>query len=102
MLIRMKCKKQDLVSKSSIKVEYRTMHVTYSEIIRLCAQPTSLHVDNTSTIHIAANLVYHERTKHIEVDCHSILETYDHRIISLSHETEEDHWKKIWVEILRR
>ena len=34
--------------------------------------PTSLYTNNTSAIQIAANHVDHERTKHVEVDCHSI------------------------------
>ena len=48
-------------------------------------QPTLLHADNTRAIQIAANPVYHERTKHIEVDCHSIRESYDRKIITLPH-----------------
>ena len=45
--------------------------------------PTPLYVDNTSAIQIVANLVYHERTKHIEVGCHSIREALDSHIIFL-------------------
>jgi len=49
------------------------------------SQPTStpLHADNTSAIQIAANLVFHERTKHIEVDCHYIREALTTNVIYL-------------------
>lgn len=36
------------------------------------AQPTSLRVDNTG-----ATPIYHEHSNHIEVDCHSIIESFD-------------------------
>ena len=48
-------------------------------------EPTSLYDDNTSAIQIVANPVFRERTKHIEVDCHSICDAYDERLISLPH-----------------
>lgn len=107
-----KCKKQDLVSKSSTEAEYRAMSVTCSEIIWLRgllielgfsqAQPTPLHADNTSAMQIAANPVYYEWTKHIEVDCHSIRDAYDRRVISLPHISTSIQIADIFTKTLTR
>lgn len=92
-LISWKCKKHDCVSKSSTEAEYRAMSTACSKIIWLRGlleelgfpqpNPTHLHADNTSTIQIASNPVFHECTKHIEVDCHFIRDTLADRVISL-------------------
>ena len=81
-LISWKCKKQEPISKSSTEAEYRSMSSASSEIVWLrglladlgvnLQSPTPLHADNTSAIQITSNPVFHERTKHIEVDCHYI------------------------------
>ncbi|XP_068667745.1 secreted RxLR effector protein 161-like [Aristolochia californica] len=70
-LISWKCKKQDRVSKSSIEAEYcamSTIMLGVKWIDDLC-QATALL---GTAIFIASNLVFHERNKHIEVDCHFI------------------------------
>jgi hypothetical protein len=94
-LISWKSKKQAHISKSSTKSKYCAMSATCSEIVWLRGllvefgfsqfDSTPFHANNTSAIQIAANPVYHECTKNIEVDCHSIREALDTRIISLPH-----------------
>uniref|UniRef100_A0A803P3R9 Integrase catalytic domain-containing protein n=1 Tax=Cannabis sativa TaxID=3483 RepID=A0A803P3R9_CANSA len=83
-LISWKTKKQATVSKSSAEAEYRVLASTTSEMTWIqylltdlhIAQPTPafIYCDNQSAIHIANNPTFHERTKHIELDCHFIRE----------------------------
>ena len=47
--------------------------------------PMRLYCDNMSTIYIVYNFVFHERTQHIEVDCHVALRKYDAGIIEPKH-----------------
>ena len=70
------------MARSSTAAEYRALADTTFELLWLrwilkdlgvsTSSTTPLYCDNQSVIHIAYNDVFHEWTKHIEIDCHFI------------------------------
>nr|XP_043611879.1 uncharacterized mitochondrial protein AtMg00810-like [Erigeron canadensis] len=83
-LVSWKSKKQNTVSKSSTKGEYRAMAFVTCEVIWIVkiledllvknVLPIKVFCDSKSAIKIAANSVFHERKKHLEIDLHFVRE----------------------------
>ena len=56
-----------------------------------------MHCDNKAAIFIAENLAFHERTKHIEIDCHFIHDKVLMRVISTPHVSSSDQLANIFT-----
>lgn len=101
-LISWKPKKQRTVNRSSTESEYRAMAVSTCELIWIQQLLTVLHItvtapaklfcDNKSALHIATNPVFHERTKHVEIDCHTTRDQVKLGFLKVLHvPTENQH-----------
>ncbi|GAV81601.1 hypothetical protein CFOL_v3_25055, partial [Cephalotus follicularis] len=106
-LISCRSKKQTVVSRSSTEAEYRALVDATSELLWICwllqdmgvSQSTSIPIycDNQSVIQIAHNDVFHERTKHIEIDCHLIRHHLQHGILRLLSVASADQTADIFI-----
>lgn len=107
-----KTKKQNTVSCSSAEAEYRAMTYTLREIKWLQAliktfgfdhsHPVPLYCDNQAAIHIAANPVVHERTKHIEADCHRVRDAVQEGLITTIHISTKEQIADMFTKALTR
>ena len=98
------------MARSNTKAEYRALADTTFELIWLrlllkdlgvsTSSATPLYCDNQSAIHIAHNDVFHERTKHIEIDCHFIRYHLVHGALKLFSVSSKDQLADIFTKSL--
>ena len=95
------------MARCSTEVEYHAFVDITSELLWLrwllkdlsvsTSSATPLYCDNQSAIHIAHNDVFHERTKHIEIDCHFIRHHLIHSVLKLISVSSKDQLANIFT-----
>jgi hypothetical protein len=101
-----------VVARSSAETEYIAMTSTASELIWIKQVlhdlkiihegPMKIFYDNQATTHIASNLDFHERTKHIEIDCHFIREKVQSKEIEIPFVRSSDQLADIFTKALNK
>ncbi|RVW48987.1 Retrovirus-related Pol polyprotein from transposon TNT 1-94 [Vitis vinifera] len=108
-LISWSSSKQRLVSKSSAESEYRGLVSLTAELVwiqsllqELClpTSPPILWCDNQSAAHLAANPVFHSRSKHIKLDLHFIREKVLRQELQICYVPSDDQLADIFTKHL--
>jgi len=109
-LVSWKTKKQKTIAKSSAEAEYRAMSATVSELEwishllhDLCIPPPLPIVpycDNKVAQHIVANPVFHERTKHLNINCHYTRDKIVEDFLQTAHVSSRDQLADIMTKLL--
>nr|GEW79086.1 putative reverse transcriptase, RNA-dependent DNA polymerase [Tanacetum cinerariifolium] len=89
-LISWQCKKQTIVATLTIEAENVAAASFCGQVLWIQNQMldygfnfmnTKIYIDNESTICIVKNLVFHSKTKHIEIRHHFIMDAYEKKLI---------------------
>ncbi|KAL0417014.1 UNVERIFIED_CONTAM: Retrovirus-related Pol polyprotein from transposon RE2 [Sesamum latifolium] len=109
-LISWKTKKHNIVSRSTAKAEYRPMGSTACELAWINSLLQDLRVtvpkpipflcDNRAALHIVSNPVFHERTKHLEIDCHLVRDHYKSDFLAPSHVASKEQLADVFTKPL--
>ncbi|KAK4381557.1 Retrovirus-related Pol polyprotein from transposon TNT 1-94 [Sesamum angolense] len=105
-----KTKKQATVSKSTAEAEYRSLASTVCELTWIgyllqdlgisLQKPIPLFCDNKAAVHITANPVFHECTKHLEIDCHIVRDKFKEGYVIPTHLSAKEQIADILTKLL--
>ena len=105
-----KAKRQSVVARSSAEAEYRSMALTVCEVMWLRqllkdlginhSSGTPICCDNQAALAIAANPVHHEKTKHVDIDCHFIRDKAVEGVISPTYVSSANQLADIFTKCL--
>ncbi|KAK4404532.1 Retrovirus-related Pol polyprotein from transposon RE2 [Sesamum angolense] len=94
-LVSWKTKKQPTISRFSAEVEYCSLGAVVCKLLWLSYLLRALHIpfttpflfwcDNRAAIHITVNPVFHERTKHLDIDFQLVCDQFKLRFIQPFH-----------------
>jgi hypothetical protein len=104
--------KQRVVALSSCEAEYIAATFTATQALWLArllgdllgckTETVKLKVDNKSALALAKNLIFHERTKHIQIKYHIIQSCLEEGSMKASHISTEDQLADILTKSLGR
>ncbi|KAJ0925089.1 putative RNA-directed DNA polymerase [Helianthus annuus] len=106
-LVSWKSKKQSTVSRSTGEAEYRAMCSATCELVWIvnvlselgvqCKIPIPVFCDSSAAMSIAANPVFHERTKHFEIDLYFLREKVSNGFIVTNKVESQDQLADIFT-----
>lgn len=102
--------KQRTVVRSSTEAEYKSMASSAAELISLqtliselglpLSQAPTLWCDNIGVTYLAANPVYHSRTKHMDIDFHFVRDRVAAKTLNISFISSKDQLTDIFIKPL--
>jgi hypothetical protein len=109
-LIAWSARKQSTVSRLSTESEYKALSNATAKLIWVQsllqelgisqAKPPVLQCDNIGVTYLSSNLVFHARTKHIEVDFHFICEHVNKKQVQIRFISSKDQVADISIKPL--